>query len=108
MPSLIRDHGGFTLVELMVVVVIIGILVSVGLLVYGGVQQTARDTADEANIRTLNSATLQWMMQDENNDPRTTTTEELREILEGQYIASWPESPNDYAYVLEDGVWKVQ
>ncbi len=66
----IRRQQGFTLIELMVVVVIIGILVSIGILVYGGVQQRARDTADEANVRTLNSATLQWMMQDESNDPR--------------------------------------
>lgn len=104
--STYKEHG-FSLIELLTVIVVIGILVSIAVLVYDGAQQRTRQTADEANIRILNSSTLQWMMEDEDNDPRDHNTESLRAILEDTYVLGWPESPTGSDYVLQDGLWVI-
>ncbi|OWZ83402.1 competence type IV pilus major pilin ComGC [Natranaerobius trueperi] len=51
-----RDESGFTLVELLIVVAIIGVLVAIIVPVMGGQTETARENANDANIRTIKSA----------------------------------------------------
>ena len=55
-----RNQKGFTLVELMVVVVIIGILVAIAVPVYNTVQAKAEKSACHANLRTIDGMKTQW------------------------------------------------
>ena len=50
----LRQQEGFTLMELMIVVVILGILVAIAIPVYNGVQERARKAVGEANATMLN------------------------------------------------------
>jgi len=51
-----RSDGGFTLVEVMIVVLIIGVLVVIAIPVYSGVTQTAKMQTCFANERTVEGA----------------------------------------------------
>ena len=54
-----NDQEGFTLVELMVVVVIIAILVAIAIPIYNAITEGAERSAVEANLRTIDSAIMQ-------------------------------------------------
>ncbi len=56
----VLDEKGFTLIELMVVVLIIGILVAVAIPVFGNIADHARDTTCIANLRTIAGALEQY------------------------------------------------
>ena len=48
--------GGFTIVELLIVIVIIGILATLIIVAYNGIQQRARDTDRDADLRALKTS----------------------------------------------------
>lgn len=50
-----KNDKGFTLVELMIVVVIIGILIAIAIPVYNSIQTKAEQRACDANVRTIMS-----------------------------------------------------
>ncbi|MGI6412512.1 MAG: type IV pilin protein [Syntrophomonadaceae bacterium] len=55
-----RNQKGFTLVELMVVVAIIGILSAIAVPVYRNVTEKANRSAVEANLRTIDGAIMMY------------------------------------------------
>lgn len=51
-----RRQSGFTIVELLIVIVIIGILAAITIVAYNGIQQRARDSQRASDLTTLNKA----------------------------------------------------
>ena len=95
--KMLKQQEGFTLVELMIVVVILGILAGVGIQQYGNVQERARAAAHEANIKVLTSAANMYLMME---NPEATTDviistpgEDGKNALVPSYLDAWPKNP---------------
>lgn len=107
---LLKQRKGFTLVELMVVVVIIGILTAIAVPVYSNVTTKAADAAHDANKRILQGAGQTAVMGGIDN---ATWTEDS-EADWGGYLQKWPDVPagtteawTSYAVTITDGVVSV-
>ena len=73
--KMLKSQEGFTLVELMIVVVILGILAGIGIQQYSKVQQDAQNRVDEANKKMIESAVSIYQMM---NDTPPTSISDLK------------------------------
>lgn len=98
-----KGNKGFTLVELMVVVVIIGVLTAIAVPVYNSATEKAKINAIAANLRIINGAISQYMADnDTSTAPVVTmgTTPIVNDLSD--YIQSWPDNnPKGVTYVLD-------
>ena len=102
-----RDSKGFTLVELMVVLLIIGILVAIAVPVYGATQRNAKEKACRANIRTIEGAVQQYAADNNGAIPKgeVKNDEDSVSVLDA-YLKEIPTCPFDtlsYYEVDENG-----
>jgi type II secretion system protein G len=84
-----RNKRGFTLIELVVVIAILGILAAIAVPRYTGSQEKAKLSTHMANIRTIESAITVY--QAENNGSLPANNAAL-----ANYIANWPTKPGTY------------
>ena len=95
MRSKMQNQKGFTLVELMVVVVILGILVAIAVPVYNSVTEKAEASAIQANLRTLDGAIMQAKVTETGTITWNDTT-----LL--KYITGWPiKGPKSCSYAVD-------
>ena len=106
--KLLKKQEGFTIVELMIVVVILGILAGIGVQQYGNIQERARKAADDANKKVLTNAANMWLIMNGGFDgatmtfPEDATNPDSNNALVPDYVAEWPTSPysNGEYYVV--------
>jgi type IV pilus assembly protein PilA len=91
--KMLKHQEGFTLVELMIVVVILGILAGVGIQQYSNVQERARKAAHEANQKVLTSAANMYLMLDDGDVQFVGDKATLGENDLKGYIDEWPTNP---------------
>lgn len=62
---------GFTLMELLIVIAIIGILISISTVAYGSAQKKTRDSRRRSDLKALQSGFEQYYADNSNNYPAT-------------------------------------
>jgi len=94
-----RNQKGFTLVELMVVVVIIGVLVAIAVPVYNNVTEKANRNAVEANLRTIDGAIMAYGAA---NDGKLPNEADLYSSgATTNYLQNWPTGPDGVTYAID-------
>lgn len=105
--KLLRQQEGFTLVELMVAVVILGILAGIGVQQYGKIQENARKAANAANIRVIKNAAQMYFLVGPGNLEDVPEDEpaklDVETLVEAGFIDAVPQSPweDDQEYQIE-------
>ncbi len=90
-----RNNKGFTLVELMVVLLIIGILVAIAVPIYNKSVGDANKKAIAANLRTIDGAIMQYStVEDVDTKPPAEAN------LTSDYIQVWPTNPKGATYAV--------
>lgn len=111
----LMSKKGFTLVELMIVIVIMGILVAVAIPVYGAVTKNAEKKTCISNMRDMKSTAATFQMQGKDGDPVTLDNgSELNLASDTRYTKLFtdgmPKCPSDGTYTAtmknNDGVYE--
>ncbi len=95
-----RAVGGFTLVELLVVIGVIAVILSISIFGIGGARKGSRDTKRKANIETIRSA-AELYKSDNDGYPAS-----LTELTNGGYLGAVPADPistQGYDYIVNTG-----
>ena len=86
-----KKRAGFTLVEMVIVVTILGILSGIGFMKFGNVQETSRKNADYAAAANLATASNLYLLENPNIDVNNKTIS-IDELKKEGYINSIPKS----------------
>jgi prepilin-type N-terminal cleavage/methylation domain-containing protein len=98
-----KNNKGFTLVELMVVLLIIGILVAIAIPIYNSTQKNAKIKACDANVRTINGAVAQCAAE-KGIEPKNVTDAQLNDYLKDGFAGvKCPFTNAAYARNAADG-----
>jgi prepilin-type N-terminal cleavage/methylation domain-containing protein len=94
-----KDERGFTLIEIMIVVLIIGILLAIAVPNFVKARETSRAKSCVSNLKQIDSAKEQWAMDNKAGEGDTVTDAELWGT--GNYIKAEPSCPSGGAYTVD-------
>jgi prepilin-type N-terminal cleavage/methylation domain-containing protein len=97
MKSNITRTTGFTLVEIMIVVAIMGLLASIAIPNFVQARKTAQTNSCISNLRCIDGAKQQWALETGKQDADTPTASDLQPYLGRQASGELPSCPVDPA-----------
>ncbi len=102
--SITNRESGFTLIEIMIVVLIIGTLLTIALPNFVRARQTARVKSCITNLKEINTAKEQWAMDFRKNNDDSPTLDNLTTegADSGRYLKRWPSCPEGGNYTIEE------
>lgn len=99
--KMFRKDEGFTLVELMVVVLIIGILVAIAIPVFNAAKARAEERQCFANERTVEGAAQQWLADQEGAAVMPADADTLKAALVPNFVKEWPTCKSGGVYAWD-------
>ncbi len=85
----LKNKKGFTLVELIVVIAILGILAAIAVPKFSGFRDTAAKQADEASMKVLEDAARMYYTENPDSNTGTFTSSSSSNL--DDYLDEWPE-----------------
>ena len=100
-----RGQHGFTLVELLVVVLILGVLAAVVVFSVGGITNRGKNSACVTEVREVRTAIEAYKAQNANANPANLNTLVTAQLLETAPSASTPSGSAGYTYSAAAGTY---
>ena len=91
-----KRTDGYTLIEILIVVMIIGILLAIAVPSFMNARERSRANACRANLRQIQAAKEQWAMAN-NQGPDAEPTQAQ---LTNGFLQSWPVCPSGGTYTI--------
>jgi prepilin-type N-terminal cleavage/methylation domain-containing protein len=90
-----RKHSsGFTLVEIMIVVAIIGLLAAIAIPNFVRARNTSQKNACINNLRQIDGAKNQWALENKKQDTDTPVNSDISPYLKGNAVPTCPSNGN--------------
>ena len=104
-----KHRRGFTLIEMMIVILVIAVLATIVGLAVRNAGQDSRESKARADIQNLNTAAAWYETQTGNpcTGAACLTTDTGEPGWGGPYIAEEPDAPTGWAYACADGRWSA-
>lgn len=96
----LKKNKGFTLVEIMIVVLIIGILLAIAVPNFIKARESSRAKTCIANLRQIEAAKEQWAMENKKGAADTPAWADL--VGAAAYMKAQPSCPSGGAYTIAD------
>lgn len=102
MLAKLKEEKGFTLVEIMIVVAIIGVLAAIAIPNFVAARRSAQERACIANMKQIQGAAVLWQLDEGSSASFPTITDEDNQLVP-DYIGQWPTCPYDASEVYSFG-----